>query len=161
MFLSHTAHGWTWRGSEHCWVSPDVMTEALPPVPSTAASLRSQKPRGELLLETVTGPWRTGAMRIPLLLSGSSIYPVVLQFTLDHNLCECTCQCFFAVHIHTTFADRRILWTFFVSFYLKVVVQADLCAGLLFPVRLSERLQLQLLLLVLSSQTLLLWQQQS
>lgn len=66
----------------------------------------------------------------------------------------------FLIDIQTS-ADRRIPGTFFVSFYLKVVIQADLCAGLLFPVHLSGLLQLQLLLLVLSSQTLLLWQQQS
>lgn len=58
-------------------------------------------------------------------------------------------------NIHT---NTRIPGIFFVSFYLKVVIQADLCAGLLFPVHLSGLLQLQLLLLVLSSQTLLLWQ---
>lgn len=63
----------------------------------------------------------------------------------------------FLIYIQT-FADTGIPGTFFVSFYLKVVIQADLCAGLLFPVHLSGLLQLQLLLLVLSSQTLLLWQ---
>lgn len=63
----------------------------------------------------------------------------------------------FLIYIQT-FADTRIPGTFFVSFYLKVGIQADLCAGLLFPVHLSGLLQLQLLLLVLFLQTLLLWQ---
>lgn len=105
IFLSHIVHGWTQRGSARCWIPPNVTTKPLPPITFTAALLRSQKPCGELLLEqtvneTVTVPWRSETTRTLLLLSCSSIYPVVLQFTHDHNLCEYTSVTGFCT-IHT------------------------------------------------------------
>lgn len=140
--------------------------KTLPPNTLMAELLLSQKHGGELLVEqtgneTVTGPWMNQEYKYPAIIpwfqhlpSGAFGLPTTIT-SVDTQL-ELHCL----IYIQT-FADTRIPAIFFVSFYLKVEIRADLCAGLLSPVHLSGPLQLQLLLLVLSSQTLLLWQWQS
>lgn len=154
--ILHTVHGWTQTVPTNMMTKPYHQTHSW-----LSYSTMSQKQGGELLLEqtgneTVTGSWRTGNSRS----CHKPVAPAFIQwwlwFTTISNV-NTQLEQHFLIYIQT-FADTRIPETFFVSFYLKVVIQADLCAGLLFPVHLSGLLQLQLLLLVLSSQTLLLWQ---